>query len=96
MGRSHYHVLDKIVFTGGQAGYAFSSPLLGFVSAGRYSLDISQVGESDADFFFFDQVFFVDFLGVCLDLGPSLICPFIFYLKKFIFYNSHELVLVSQ
>ena len=94
--RGHDHVLDKIVFAGRDAGYALAAALLRLIGIDRNTLDISKVCKRNADVFFFDQIFLVDFALRALDLGSALIAPFFFDLGQLILDHAHQLMLVSK
>ena len=94
--RGHDHVLDKIVFAGRDAGYALAAALLRLIGIDRNTLDISKVCKRNADVFFFDQIFLVDFALRALDLGSALIAPFFFDLGQLILDHAHQLMFIGK
>ena len=50
----------------------------------------------NADVFFFDQIFLIDFALRAFDLGSTLIAPFFLDLGQLILDHAHQLMLVSE
>ena len=96
MGGGHNQILHEVVFLGGQTGNALAAPLLRTISIHRNSLHIAQMSQGDADVFFLDQILFIDFLCICLDLGTALVAPFILDFQQLGFDHAHQFMNVRQ
>ena len=96
MGRCHNQILYKVVFSCCQSGDPFSASSLSLIGICRNPLQVSQMGQSNDNLFFLDQIFLVNLLSVRHDFGSSGVLVFFLDFQKLVADYAHHLVVIGQ